>query len=294
MKLLLLFLIFFNNVIFAFGQTCPTNINFEFGDFNNWNVSAFADTIIISDTTKDACGAFPMLCPNGGKYTARIGDTLGTPLETDSQIVTYTYLVTSLNSNLNINYAIVIQDGNHALLLDNPYWRCTINDVSGNQIDELYYPIGQAGPPLYLISPTCPQFTCYLPWQTWTVDLNTYIGQTVTINNLVKNCKWGDHKCYVYLDACDLLLSKNEITEKIKIDFYPNPISSQAILRANVLLHNSILEIYNAQGQLVKKITNIKGNEITFQRDNLPAGIYIFYLSEGNQTISNNKFLIID
>jgi hypothetical protein len=95
MRQLFLFLIIFFGLTIADGQTCPTNLDFEFGSFNNWNISAFADTIIISDTTKDVCGNFPMLCPDGGRYTARIGDTLGTPLETDSQIVTYTFLITS-------------------------------------------------------------------------------------------------------------------------------------------------------------------------------------------------------
>jgi hypothetical protein len=126
------------------------------------------------------------------------------------------------------------------------------------------------------------------------VDLNTYIGQTVTINNLVKNCKWGDHKCYVYLDACNLLLSKNEVNEKNIIDFYPNPFSLETVLRTNHLFHLATLTVYNSFGQIVNQIKNISGKAVTLRRDNLPSGLYFFQLTEGGKTFATGKLMIAD
>src|SRR5688500_12339421 len=77
--------------------TCPPNLDFEKGDFSNWqcftgSVSSFGTTNLISLSAsspssnrheiitassaprKDPYGNFPVFCPYGGKYSVKLGN----------------------------------------------------------------------------------------------------------------------------------------------------------------------------------------------------------------------------
>jgi hypothetical protein len=73
----------------------------------------------------------------------------------------------------------------------------------------------------------------------------------------------------------------------------PNPFSSQTIINTNRPLHDGTLTVYNAFGQVVKQMNNLEGQTITFQRDNLPEGVYFIRL-EDDDIISVNKIVIAD
>jgi hypothetical protein len=75
---------------------------------------------------------------------------------------------------------------------------------------------------------------------------------------------------------------------------YPNPFSAQATLRANDHLRNASLTVYNAQGQMVKRMNGLNGSTITLQRDNLPAGMYFLQIMEETKMIFTNKLIIVD
>jgi hypothetical protein len=54
------------------------------------------------------------------------------------------------------------------------------------------------------------------------------------------------------------------------------------------------LTIYNLYGQAVKRIDNLNGQTIIFNRNNLASGLYYLQLSQGNKIIASNKILITD
>src|SRR5437867_12042044 len=80
------------------GGLCPDNLDFEFGDFTNWNartgtvsVVGGVNTInwtgnvpvagrhtIISPltSTPDPYGFFPTMCPNGSNYCVKLGNAM--------------------------------------------------------------------------------------------------------------------------------------------------------------------------------------------------------------------------
>jgi hypothetical protein len=60
------------------------------------------------------------------------------------------------------------------------------------------------------------------------------------------------------------------------------------------LLHDATLTIYNSFGQPVRQTENISGQSIIFQRDNLPAGVYVLQLTEGNKVFPTRRIVIAE
>jgi hypothetical protein len=83
----------------GFTQSCPPNIDFESGNFSNWecfsgktSVNGMGENVIVLNPTapiagvheiitanssakKDQFGGFPTLCPYGGNYSVKLGNT---------------------------------------------------------------------------------------------------------------------------------------------------------------------------------------------------------------------------
>jgi len=82
----------------------------------------------------------------------------------------------------------------------------------------------------------------------------------------------------------------------IKLDCYPNPISSSATFRTSSSLPGSRLEIYNLRGQKVASLP-FSGKEINWDARNLhgrdlPGGIYLARISDGKSTVSRRICLM--
>jgi hypothetical protein len=88
--------------------------------------------------------------------------------------------------------------------------------------------------------------------------------------------------------------SIGENKSSLTIKSSPNPFVSETIMQTDKVLKNATLTIYNSLGLQVKQISNINGQIITVQRDNLPGGLYYFQLTEDNQTFATDKLVITD
>lgn len=75
---------------------------------------------------------------------------------------------------------------------------------------------------------------------------------------------------------------------------FPNPFHSSATIQFSKPLHQASLRIFNVQGQQVRQINHIDGQEIQFFRAGLPTGIYLLYLTEKDAIISAGRCLIED
>jgi len=88
--------------------------------------------------------------------------------------------------------------------------------------------------------------------------------------------------------------SVNELpANTLKILIFPNPFSTQTTLQSDKFFKDVTLTAYNSFGQIVKQIKNINGQTITFNRDNLPSGLYFIRLTEENK-IYTDKLVITD
>jgi hypothetical protein len=95
-------------------------------------------------------------------------------------------------------------------------------------------------------------------------------------------------------DSIEPVQSINDFIGHSIINIFPNPFSSQTILNTDKVLKNATLTLYNSLGMVVRQMINLNGKSITLHRDNLSSGIYWVHLSEDNQTIDNDKLIIID
>lgn len=78
------------------------------------------------------------------------------------------------------------------------------------------------------------------------------------------------------------------------ISVTPNPFSGSVSLQTGSYLNDATLKVFNCLGEPVAEVKNISGNAVTFNRGNLPAGLYLLMLQEGNNPPGIAKVIIGD
>ena len=145
--LLYFFLLFISP--FAKAQTglCPSNLDFESGDFTGWECRTGSATgslplpfigvvpgrhTIISSLTAgtDFYGGFSQSCPNGSSFSVKLGNEQ-TGAQAESISYTYTIPSTVTTFSMLFHYAVVLQNPNHTSI-QQPRFRARIMDVATN------------------------------------------------------------------------------------------------------------------------------------------------------------------
>jgi len=86
----------------------------------------------------------------------------------------------------------------------------------------------------------------------------------------------------------------NEIPKKAQIYISPNPFSSTTTLQINRFLKDAIIKVFDSYGQIEKQLTNISGQKVTLQRENLTSGLYFLQIIQDNKILITSKFIITD
>lgn len=186
------------------------NANFELSSFENWtgktgnccpvNMSITGivpgrHTIMSGpDTDPFSLGLIPFVPPDGGNFTARLGNS-NTGAEAEQLL--YSLMVTEETSLFIYRYAVVLEDPSHAPS-DQPRFSIRVYDQSGNSIPCGTYDVVASG--------NIPGFINngnyrIKPWTTVGIQLSEYIGQTVTIEFTTADCALGGHFGYAYLEC---------------------------------------------------------------------------------------------
>lgn len=139
--------------------------------------------------------------PSGGNYSLRLGDPRVTGnIPGWSESATYSYKVDASSSNFYYYYAVVFEDPEHDVT-DQPYFRVQMFDQNNASIPCGFYEASADGNiPGFKSSSS--DFT--IKWKDWTlvgVPLESYIGQTIRVEFVVKDCGLGGHFGYAYIDA---------------------------------------------------------------------------------------------
>lgn len=201
---------------------CPSNLDFELGDFTGWecrwgktfdglplpNVGpAFGRHTIITSATAgtDFYGGFPELCPNGSGFSLKLGNHA---TGRDMESVSYTYTIPSTLSKFSMifNYAVVIQEPvNPHSTLEQPRFRARITDEStGATIPCVDFDFtANTAPGGFRVSPNSPAGgdVLYKDWTPITVNLNAFIGRTIKLEFITNDCTQGAHFGYAYVDV---------------------------------------------------------------------------------------------
>lgn len=223
--LLILLLAIFAVPSILFAQTCPENIGFENGNFQNWklfsgntsivdgknsvslaeiNMPALGRQTIISDkTTKDKYGDFTTIPSSGGAYSVKLGND-----GTGAQVEGISYLI-NVPSNrpeftLTYQYAVVLEDPNHSVA-EQPRFIARVKDVETNQ----YIPCASFE---YIATSNLPGFkkskisstVIYKDWTPVTINLSGYQGKHLLLEFISADCTLGGHFGYAYVDVNNL------------------------------------------------------------------------------------------
>lgn len=86
----------------------------------------------------------------------------------------------------------------------------------------------------------------------------------------------------------------DELTNKNAFSIYPNPFISTTTIQTIGDFQNATVTIYDLLGKSLKQINNVSGMTVSLSRDDLPGGLYLLRLTEGNKIIAVEKLIIND
>jgi len=218
----LLFVAFNSRYSNAQTGLCPSNLDFESGNFINWICQAGSvdgagnltlantppipgrHTIITAPGGFDPYGGFSELCPNGSNNSVRLGNDGGNH-EAEGLSYTYTIPATLTSFSILFNYAVVLNDDPTHLAHQKPHFRARIVDMTTNLplpcVDfdftsgaipgfRLSAVSGPGGSPVY-----------YKDWTPISINLNAYIGRTILLEFITNDCVFTAHFGYAYVDV---------------------------------------------------------------------------------------------
>jgi hypothetical protein len=196
--------------------------------------------------------------------------------------------------------------GNYATLSTESSWNMpalmdSISLIQGVISVEPNYMIGLAGSITYNVFGDSRYYNFTYEWQdcfdgcdvkkTWKFKVNNecsveYLGYEYS-------CGYSSCMPIPPPSNCNTFASVNEIPFPVyEYIFYPNPFSTQAVLKTNRLLSNASFSLYNYLGGIEKEGNNLYGNEITFNADGIKNGIYFLSLRQDGKIIFTNKVLV--
>ena len=204
-------------------QTCPPNIDVEWGNFNNWQsdtgrVSASNSQNIITlspsgvianrhevysnigNTAVDQYGLFPVKCPNGSGYSIKLGNNQGGSL---AERVRYKFTIpaTANQYSLLYWYAVVFQNPNHAIYEQPRFISNVYDETTGSYISCASFTyVGSSGLPGFQQS-TVNNQVVFKTWTPVTVNLSGYAGHTISLEFTTADCVPGGHFGYAYVDV---------------------------------------------------------------------------------------------
>ncbi|MEY4877306.1 MAG: hypothetical protein RL708_2456, partial [Bacteroidota bacterium] len=212
---------------------CPPNIDFEYGNFTNWdygygninsqypafNVLPFTlrDTTPItplkveiktnlSSPSTDPYGGFPVLCPNGSGNCVRLGNDIN-GAEEDALQYKFTVPVGANNYNIVYQYAVVLQLGpqtSHSFAQQPRFKALVIDSITGSLITCASYDfISNPNLPGFYVSPltTGADTIMYKSWTPASINLKGMGGRTIYLLYIASDCTLGGHFGYAYIDV---------------------------------------------------------------------------------------------
>jgi gliding motility-associated-like protein len=208
---------------------CPPNIDFSFGNFNNWlcytgTVSsgpAFTWTLsgpvggsaptgvpattggsrhaLTTGTGTDPYGGFSAVAPGGGLFSLRIGNEQ-TGAECERMRYNIHVPVGFNNYSFNYKYAVVFEDPGHSPPDQPRFLVIGYDSATGLPIPcatQTY--VAGAGLPNF--QQVASSDVLYLPWTLGNLNLSGQGGKTITVEVVASDCTLGGHFGYGYFDV---------------------------------------------------------------------------------------------
>ena len=206
-------------------QTCPENVGFENGNFQNWkiytgitavvnNLNSIKTTrvtrptktrhAIISDKSLiDPYGKFKVIPPTAGNFVVKLGND-GTGNQADGISYVITVPVNRPEFTLTYQYAVVLEEPNHSPN-EQPRFVARVKDLEKNEyISCVSFE--------YISTSNLPGFQkckpkesiIYKNWTPVTMNLSGYQGKKLLLEFISTDCTLGGHFGYAYVDVSNL------------------------------------------------------------------------------------------
>lgn len=215
------------STFYTHAQVCPANIDFEGGNFNQWQcyeggVEALGNrnvitlyqtgaqqnrhTMVRADgrNAVDPFGGFPVNCPNGSGYSIRLGNSLA---GTEAEGVSYTFKIPDGQDvySLIYHYAVVFQDPNHEPF-QQPRLEIVISNLTDNKVIDCssftFFATGTLLPGFFLSpNPRGGTPVWCKDWSAVSVNLNGNAGKTIQLFFKTADCTFRRHFGYAYVDV---------------------------------------------------------------------------------------------
>lgn len=200
---------------------CPANLDFEAGNFTNWqcrtgkvtssnsqNIINWTGTGQVNDrhmiinaanAIKDQYGDFFEAPPGGTGYSVKLGNA---NVFAEAESITYTYVIpaNAVTFSVSYQYAVVLQNPNHAFY-DQPRFRANVINVTDNQLISCvsFDFTASSSLPGFKVSTVDPS-VLYKDWTPVTLDLAVYAGKTIQLEFITSDCILDAHFGYAYID----------------------------------------------------------------------------------------------
>lgn len=213
------FILFFSG--FSQNLNCPPNIDFELGNFSNWDCftgntsysgttnyitlvssppTASRHELMTNAATIDPYGGFPTVCPYGGTSSVKLGNQNS---GNQAEGIAYTFQIppSADTFSLTYYYAVVFEVPSH-LPHQQPRFRVSAYDVlTGNVINCASYDYVSSGAIPGFLNSTLNSSVKYKAWTPASIDFSGLAGRQVRLEFKTADCTEGGHFGYAYLDV---------------------------------------------------------------------------------------------
>lgn len=206
-----------NNGDFENGVFDPTVWQVEYGSITNEELDestflcgyddlAMDRVSIVSAGEDETVGSLLLTVPNSpspNNYSLKIGNS---SVGNEAEMVTKTFQVDNSNFIVSFDYAVVLESPNHDDDEVPTFWVRVFDGDINQYVDGLVDLDGQGGDMIVADINNTVLFEAfgtgvvYTNWLCATINLQSLIGKTVTIEFINKDCSLGGHFGYTYLD----------------------------------------------------------------------------------------------
>jgi gliding motility-associated-like protein len=208
--------------------TCPPNLDFEMGGFDNWQMAwgqvsntngpneinwlgntqdpSRHQIINRYDNSTDRYGGFPRLCPNGSGFSVMLGnDGVGGQAE----MISYEFEVPSNATDYSIffHYAVVLEDPSHNTEQQPRFRARLINAADDSPINCVNFDFtANGGIPGFEESQVKPG-VLFKDWTPVTLNLTPFAGSRIRLEFITSDCTLMGHFGYAYIDVSSVCTS---------------------------------------------------------------------------------------
>jgi gliding motility-associated-like protein len=227
LKLLSACLFLFAGYFSANSQSCPANIDFESGTFDNWtcytgNVTGNGVNVISLTPSGgpvggrhtmfssypgdgvDPYGGFPVNCPNGSGHSIKLGNDAGGG---EAEGISYEFTIPAGQNTYSLiyNYAVVFQDPNHEEY-QQPRLEIEITNITDNSLINCssftFVPYGSILPGFFESNNPGTETPVWCKdWTAVSINLDGHAGKTIRLFFKTSDCTFRRHFGYAYIDV---------------------------------------------------------------------------------------------